>query len=112
MTLALFAGLFLMGSQAQATTTATVSVVHGVPNTPVNVFVNGKLTLTDFKPGTVAGPLQLPAGSYTVTVSVNDGRKSSTTQMQPIGSPSEVGNIPVGMPPNFVPMVSTGKPKK
>ena len=69
MTLALFAGLFLMGSQAQATTTATVSVaVHGVPNTPVNVFVNGKLTLTDFKPGTVAGPLQLPAGSYTVTV--------------------------------------------
>jgi uncharacterized protein DUF4397 len=68
MTVALFAGLFLMGSQAQATTTATVSVVHGVPNTPVNVFVNGKLTLTDFKPGTVAGPLPLPAGSYTVTV--------------------------------------------
>ena len=67
-TLALFAGLFLMGSEAQAATTATVSVVHGVPNTPVNVFVNGKLTLTDFKPGTVAGPLQLPAGSYTVTV--------------------------------------------
>ena len=67
-TLALFAGLFLMGSQAQAATTATVSVVHGVPDTPVNVFVNGKLTLTDFKPGTVAGPLQLPAGSYTVTV--------------------------------------------
>ena len=66
--LALFAGLLLTGSQAQAATTATVSVVHGIPNTPVNVFVNGKLTLTDFKPGTVAGPLQLPPGSYTVTV--------------------------------------------
>jgi hypothetical protein len=67
-TLALFAGLFLTGSQAQAATAATVSVVHGIPDTPVNVFVNGKLTLTDFKPGTVAGPLQLPAGSYKVTV--------------------------------------------
>ena len=66
--LALFAGLLLTGSQAQAATTATVSVVHGIPGTPVNVFVNGKLTLTDFKPGTVAGPLQLPPGSYTVTV--------------------------------------------
>ena len=67
-TLGLFAGLLLTGSQAQAATTATVSVVHGIPGTPVNVFVNGKLTLTDFKPGTVAGPLQLPPGSYTVTV--------------------------------------------
>jgi hypothetical protein len=53
---------------AQAAETAQVSVVHGIPNTPVNVFVNGKLTLPDFKPGTVAGPLSLPPGSYTVTV--------------------------------------------
>ena len=42
--------------------------MHGIPNTPVNVFVNGKSTIKDFKPGSVAGPLQLPAGSYKVTV--------------------------------------------
>ena len=58
----------LLAAPAQAAGTAMVSVVHGIPNTPVSVFVNGKLTLTDFKPGTVAGPLSLPGGSYTVTV--------------------------------------------
>jgi hypothetical protein len=47
---------------------AKVSVVHGIPNTPVNVFVDGKSTLQDFKPGSVAGPLDVPAGSHTVTV--------------------------------------------
>ena len=56
------------GSQAGAAENASVTVVHGIPNTPVNVFVNGKSTLQNFKPGTVAGPLSLPAGSYEVTV--------------------------------------------
>ena len=42
--------------------------MHGIPDTPVNVFVNGKSTLPDFKPGTVAGPLELPAGDYEITV--------------------------------------------
>jgi uncharacterized protein DUF4397 len=62
------AGMLLTGSPAQAATTASVTVVHGIPNTPVNVFVNGKSTLTNFQPGTIAGPLQLPAGSYEVKV--------------------------------------------
>jgi Domain of unknown function (DUF4397) len=53
---------------ASAAGNASVSVVHGIPGTPVNVFVNGTLTLPDFTPGTVAGPLSLPAGSYQVKV--------------------------------------------
>jgi hypothetical protein len=56
------------GGPANAADDASVSVVHGIPNTPVNVFVNGKLTLRNFRPGTVAGPLSLPAGSYQVRV--------------------------------------------
>jgi hypothetical protein len=64
----LLTSLFAAGAPAQAAGTAEVSVVHGIPNTPVNVFVNGKSTLADFKPGTVAGPLSLPAGTYKVTV--------------------------------------------
>ncbi len=55
-------------ASAAAADTATVSVVHGIPNTPVNVFVNGKSTLANFEPLTVAGPLELPAGTYDVTV--------------------------------------------
>jgi Domain of unknown function (DUF4397) len=72
--LAVVAGLAVLGTTGSAGATAanaanaSVTVVHGIPKTPVNVFVNGKITLRNFKPGTVAGPLSLPAGSYTVTV--------------------------------------------
>lgn len=44
--------------------TSQVFVVHGIPGQPVDVYVNGALTLEDFQPGTVAGPLTLNAGSY------------------------------------------------
>jgi hypothetical protein len=67
---ALVAGIAVLGTggAAGAAENASVSVVHGIPNTPVNVFVNGDLTLRNFRPATVAGPLSLPAGSYEVTV--------------------------------------------
>jgi hypothetical protein len=57
-----------LGGVAAAADNASVSVVHGIPKTPVNVFVNGKLTLRNFQPGTLAGPLSLPAGSDQVRV--------------------------------------------
>ena len=64
------AGVGVLGTAgpAGAADNASVSVVHGIPNTPVNVFVNGTLTLRNFRPGTVAGPLSLPAGSYQVRI--------------------------------------------
>lgn len=68
--LAAAAGFAMLGTGgvAGAADNASVSVVHGIPNTPVNVFVNGDLTLRNFAPGTVAGPLSLPAGSYEVKI--------------------------------------------
>jgi hypothetical protein len=68
--LGIAAGFAVLGTAgpAGAAENASVSVVHGIPDTPVNVFVNGDLTLRNFAPGTVAGPLSLPAGSYEVTV--------------------------------------------
>lgn len=48
--------------------TATVTVVHGVPDTPVDVYANGERLLDDFEPGTVTDPQQLPAGSYDLAV--------------------------------------------
>jgi hypothetical protein len=68
--LALAAGLATLGTGgiAGAAENASVTVVHGIPGTPVNVFVDGDLTLRNFRPGTVAGPLSLPAGSYRVRV--------------------------------------------
>jgi len=79
------AGLVAAGAatatSAAATTagTAEVSVVHGIPGTPVNVFVDGKSALPNFKPGTVAGPLGLPAGKHVVTVFAASNTKGAGT---------------------------------
>ena len=51
-----------------ATKTAKVTVFHGIPGVNVNVYVNDKITLTNFKPSTFAGPLTLPAGSYKIDI--------------------------------------------
>ena len=53
---------------AAAADNSTVYVVHGVPGLTVDVYANGKAALTGFKPGEVAGPLSLPAGSYDVAI--------------------------------------------
>ena len=55
-------------SASAATGDATVTVVHGIPNTPVDVYANGKKILSGFTFKTVACPLQLPAGSYAIAV--------------------------------------------
>ena len=38
------------------------------PASPVDVYVNGKKTLDNFKPATVAGPLDLAAGKYDIVL--------------------------------------------
>jgi hypothetical protein len=53
--------------------TSKVSVVHGIPGTPVDVYVNGTKTLPDFQPGKVAGPLTLPEGSYDLALTKPGG---------------------------------------
>ncbi|MFI5937535.1 DUF4397 domain-containing protein [Actinoplanes sp. NPDC051494] len=45
-----------------------VSVVHGIPGQPVDVYVDGKKTVPDFQPGKVAGPLTLPEGTYDIAL--------------------------------------------
>ena len=68
-TIAAGAGLTLAtAGPAGAAETAQVSVVHGIPGQPVDVYVNGKKTLSNFQPATVAGPLSLSAGSYDVAL--------------------------------------------
>ena len=63
---------------ASAAETAKVYVVHGIPDTPVDVYVNGTLTLDNFAPETVAGPLDLAAGSYDVAVTAADAADASS----------------------------------
>ncbi|GIF23273.1 hypothetical protein BJ973_000371 [Actinoplanes tereljensis] len=68
LTVTVATGLGISSTPAAAADTSQVSVVHGIPGQPVDVYVNGKKTLTSFKPATVAGPLALAAGTYDVAL--------------------------------------------
>ena len=63
---------------------AKLSVLHAVPGLTVDVYVNNALTLDDFTPGTLAGPLGLPAGTYTVAITAADAADASTPAIGPI----------------------------
>lgn len=55
----------------------TVTVVHGVPDLTVDVYVNDELTLEDFTFGTVTDPLTLPAGDYELAIRPADADPGS-----------------------------------
>jgi hypothetical protein len=65
---AVVGGLVLVATPATAADTATVSILHGVPNTPVDVYANGERLIDDFQPGTLTDPLTLPAGAYDLAI--------------------------------------------
>ncbi|MFI7433153.1 DUF4397 domain-containing protein [Micromonospora haikouensis] len=63
-----FAGAGALTATPAYAATSKVSVVHGIPDTPVDVYVNGEKTLDNFKPGDVAGPLDLEQGAYDIAL--------------------------------------------
>lgn len=79
--LAPVASIALAGSASAAATadTATVSILHAVPDLTVDVYANGAPVVTGFTPGTLTDPLQLPAGDYDLAV-FPTGADPATTQ--------------------------------
>jgi hypothetical protein len=73
--------LVLLATPATAADTATVAVLHAVPDTPVDVYANGERLIDDFQPGTLTDPLQLPAGSYDLAVFAADAPDGSGTPL-------------------------------
>lgn len=67
-----------------ATGDAQLSVFHGVAGLTVDVYVDDVLTLDDFTPGTLAGPLELAPGTYTVAITASDAADSSSPAIGPI----------------------------
>lgn len=63
----------LTAAPAVAQDGGTVTVVHGVPDLTVDVYVNGEVTLEDFNFGDVTPPLELPAGDYELAITAADG---------------------------------------
>lgn len=48
--------------------TSMVSILHGVPGATVDVYANGSALLTNFTPGTLTAPQELPEGTYDLKV--------------------------------------------
>jgi hypothetical protein len=72
------------GPASAADSDAQLSVFHGVPGLTVDVYVNNKLTLDNFEPGAMAGPLALPAGTYTVAITAADAADASSPAIGPV----------------------------
>lgn len=83
----LLVGAVAAPASAISPSSADLYVLHAVPATPVDVYVNGELTLDDFQPGDLAGPLDLPAGTYTVAITASDAADASAPVIGPIDLP-------------------------
>jgi hypothetical protein len=70
---------------------AKLSVLHGVPDLKVDVWVDGKLTLDDFTPGTLAGPLELPAGDYDIAITAWNATSADNPVIGPVTVDLEEG---------------------
>jgi len=72
----MIAPVAFLATPVSAADDAAVSVLHGIPELTVDVYVNGDLTLDNFKPGTLAGPLELPADTYSVEITDKDDKQT------------------------------------
>ena len=62
---------------------AELWALHAIPDTPVDVYVDGELVLDDFEPGDLAGPFELPAGDYEVALTAADATDASEPILGP-----------------------------
>lgn len=70
---------------------AKLSVLHGVPGLTVDVWVDGKLTLDNFKPGTLAGPLEVPDGDHKIAITGADATSADNPVIGPVTVDLEAG---------------------
>lgn len=70
---------------------AKLSVFHGVPGLTVDVYVDGALTLDNFEPGALAGPLELAPGTYSVAITAADAADASSPAIGPVDLALESG---------------------
>ena len=121
---AIAAAVALAGPANAAEGDAQLSVLHGVPGLTVDVWVNGQRTLDDFAPGTLAGPLALPAGAYELAITAADAANANSAVIGPVnvtlaanGNYTAVANLDASGKPtanlftNDVSQIAAGKGK-
>jgi len=93
---------------------AEVRVLHGIPGTPVDVYVDGERALDDFEPGTTTDDLGLAAGSYEVAVFPADAADDSgeavigpvTLEVPGSGNVSAIAHLGADGAPTITPFVN------
>lgn len=111
------AALLAVGSagvaSAQSGGTGSVYAVHGIPDTPVDVYVDGERAIDDFEPGTSQGPLQVPAGPRQVTIFPADAADDSgspllsgTAEVTAGGNATLVAHLSAQGQPTLTPFVN------
>ncbi|MFS2073453.1 DUF4397 domain-containing protein [Curtobacterium sp. CT11-133] len=74
-----------------ATGDATLSVLHAVPDVTVDVYLDGKRALDDFTPGTLAGPMMVPAGAHQLAITASDAADASKPVIGPVDVTLDAG---------------------
>jgi hypothetical protein len=74
-----------------ATGDATLSVLHAVPDVTVDVYLDGKRALDDFTPGTLAGPMMVPAGAHQLAITASDAADASEPVIGPVDVTLDAG---------------------
>jgi hypothetical protein len=102
---------------AAAQETASVYVVHGIPGTPVDVYVDGARLLDDFQPGSGAGPVDVPRGAHEVALFPADAADgsgppllSATPDVPGGGNVTLVAHLTEGGQPAVTPFVNDVSP--
>ena len=111
--LALAAALTAGPATAVAQETGSVYVVHGIPDTPVDVYVDGTRAIDDFSPISQQGPVDLPAGNHQVALFAADAADGSGTPVLSAsadvpagGSVTLVAHLDAGGQPKISPFVN------
>jgi hypothetical protein len=116
---ALAAAATTLGATVPATAqeTASVYVVHGIPDTPVDVYVDGARLLDDFQPNSAAGAVDVPRGAHEVALFPADAADgsgppllSATQDVPGGGNVTLVAHLTEGGRPAVTPFVNDVSP--
>jgi hypothetical protein len=83
--------LATVATPAAADDAARLWVLHALPGATADVWVDGERVLDDVAPGALAGPLDLPAGTVTLTVTVADASDLGSPVVGPLDVPLTTG---------------------
>lgn len=70
-------------AKTPAVSYAKVSILHAVPNTPVDVYINHHRFLQNFQPGSLNGAFRLKAGTDVVTITAANSANDSAPVIGP-----------------------------